>query len=762
MSRATVRHWPRQAAVTLVVATTLWASCRCRISFVRLAWAVRHGQETCRHLQSVAISACLSVCLSFKQRCLSISPAHIYICLARGAASKAAGTDLPSIFPLVPLPSLNLLTHSPNTPNTPSSRGGHFWKSAEAAGGSNLEGRQLGAFVFTSSPAGVVTTRDMVSEGTANQHPMTAAEAGGGATLSIGKVVGYDTETGAHRVKFDRGPLLELLRHDEEAEGEEPKGALDAWVHVAVCHVALDPDLDPGLDPGLDSRQKSAVMNMDATRDDSATAAAAAAAALEKRGLFGPFRDCLQAVPSEWDSPRLDLLLQRRLQPPTENPDAANSVAATAAAAAVVKVLPPSPAQPASGGSEGGASVSAAAPLTAAVGELGGGDREAARGTEAANAAALAAAAAGGTEEWDMDVLDPGSKDLSGLPVEGLTASLALAAVSNGTAAATTTVSAAAAAASPTGFVEMDVEMQPNDTLEAAASVSTDPPAAEVRQLQPPQQQQQQLAELGDRVRCSSSSNGDAGCRWDSGGDVPAVSVPEGGGVAANVHQSASIAAPMVAAETEPASTTGTRGTGADTCNEAAHSAGGSRRTVDDTTTEVTVLDGLRRHEEAAAAVVLTEPAVAAATEGNINEGYDAFSEMELDVLLERAVRLRCGASPLPQPQEQPRHRSPQQLPQQRPGVRGGEVGVTEAHCDQEEGEKEEQEEEEEEEALALCTAIESLDGAMLQLGLRGPIRAKMLLCVWMMRSRQVRHLEEELRGAMERQNAAVAAAAPS
>ncbi|GIL68492.1 hypothetical protein Vafri_21759 [Volvox africanus] len=68
-------------------------------------------------------------------------------------------------------------------------------QSAEAAGGPDLEGRQLGVFIFT-SPAGAVTAKDLVSEGVANQLPNTVAEAGGSASISIGRVVEYDAETG--------------------------------------------------------------------------------------------------------------------------------------------------------------------------------------------------------------------------------------------------------------------------------------------------------------------------------------------------------------------------------------------------------------------------------------------------------------------------------------------------------------------------------------------------------------------------------------
>ncbi|GIL68493.1 hypothetical protein Vafri_21759 [Volvox africanus] len=97
---------------------------------------------------------------------------------------------------------------------------------------------------------------------------------------------------GAHRVKYDTGPLLELCQDEdeegEEAEGEGRKGATDAWIHVAVCHVVLDPDLNPDLNSDVESIRKDADVGGDVGD------ASDQAVALARRGLSGPFRGCLQ------------------------------------------------------------------------------------------------------------------------------------------------------------------------------------------------------------------------------------------------------------------------------------------------------------------------------------------------------------------------------------------------------------------------------------------------------------------------------------
>ncbi|GLI66852.1 hypothetical protein VaNZ11_010836 [Volvox africanus] len=584
-------------------------------------------------------------------------------------------------------------------------------QSAEAAGGPLLEGRQLGVFVFT-SPAGAMTAKDVVSEGAANQLPNTVADAGGSASLSIGRGVEYDAETGALRVKYDTGPLLELCQDEEEEEGEGRKGATDAWIHVAVCHVVLDPDLNPDVESSR--------------RDVDVGGTGHHAAALARRGLCGPFRGCLAAVPAQWDSPRLDPLLQRHLQPPVDNPDAVRS-AATAAATAI-GALPPSPAQPASGAKEGGATAATAEVPTAATAELGSKDSPATRGAEAADVAATAAAAASGAEEMDTDMLDSGSRNMAGLAVEGLTASLTLAALSDGddgggvAAAATGPV---AAATIPTGAVEADVEMQllPNEALEKAAAAGTDSTAAEVQLLQ---LRLQQLAE--HRIGVVGSSGDSGGCRGDSErGVYSAVSAPGEGDVAAPSKQrSASVVAEVAEAEAAAEA----RRTGPDICREAAQSAEGSGQSVDGAVT-----------------VVLTDQAKAAAMEAK-RAGRDDFREAELSALLERAVRFRLRKAAPPPPQ--------------REEVGGGGLGPSEAeihnvegpiYADGEEEEVEEgeggEEEEMDAEVVALCGAINSLDEAMLQLGLRGPIRTKMLLCVWMMRSWQVMRGRRGTRGAL-------------
>ncbi|EFJ40453.1 hypothetical protein VOLCADRAFT_99726 [Volvox carteri f. nagariensis] len=604
--------------------------------------------------------------------------------------------------------------------------------------------------------------------------------------LFTGRLVGYDAETGAHRIRFDPGLPLELWRGnegEEEEEGEkegEPEGgsggaqgkhegetAVEGWIHVAVCHVVLDPD----------SQDSKRTADVGADESSAARTTPRAIAALDRRGFRGPFRGCVEVAPSHWDPTRLDPLLRRHLLKTTASPDAAAATAGTPP-----QQLPPEapvsdfPAATAAAAGAtaaalvGGAVESAAAAAAAARGDgreadLGCGVSDAVAvtaemealtvtevGVEAAGASVLASAPAyvnpsatmviKGHTETRADAHDSGgdggSAALGAASMQTPCPTEAGSSIATATATAAMTPAGAAAAGSPVEAMEADAgrtaeEEQIDADVEVCEAMDMDVAAAGnavadgagvSRQLvaleqqhhhEDEHQQGQKGTACGSGIQrlVGGGSVGDGSGGGGGGGPPEAAATTELGAAAGSAPTArAEVPRPTAAVATPAAET------GAAPMPLEAGPAGGQAPRHPTRVTEASGRDVVTVTEAVEAADAGTGP-IQAATDAVAADEGDVLTEMELYSLLgqQRQTQQHDGGK------DTEGVAAPASYPEAAAAAAA----------------------EEEKEALALCAAIVELDTVALRLRLMPAARAKLLLSVWTMTSWQVRYVAEVL-----------------